>query len=1025
MSGSRRRTSKWNSKEEHQHSLENVRDKSWSAKAGVSFHDRESEHGYFSSEVGRKDKWSVVGVGDMMKSKHGQPIRESLHGSRVGEKDDNNDFVKKWNNATPWDRDETYSMKMSPGLDDWRLKKRHSSPKGDWKGSHRNSRSWSRSRSRSRSRSPVRGIRWQSGFHERTRNRSGVSSQLCKDFMAGRCRRGSQCHFLHQDNQNREDGWDNRQNRAGASKYITHDDGKDYLIKSGRSTDCCTDYLEGNCRRGASCRFAHDGASNGFSRRQTNEISSEREHTKRNRVRTPERDGEREARRTSDIPCKFFAAGNCHNGKYCRFSHHGHSRASPERRSRGDRGVWDTSSVNVDKLQDGVTLRDADASFNVNNSWNAPERSDANALKEAEIPWTGPKWSDGNALKEAEIPWTGPKWSDVDASDDVNNSWTASKWSDTGAYLGATKLSKETVENKGASGPKYSNWSRDETWQHNYDVGGKNIEGNVQHKTVDICKEEGFPRKIENAGDNVGVSEPKYSNWSRDETWQHNYDVGRKNIEGNVQHKTVGICKEEGFPRKIENAGDNVGVSEPKVAEELLGDMEMSPDWNYRVLSSVKKEHSHSSKSTPVEILLPTQVKNITKEAPGQVHDGIAALQPMLTEKSSIHQDHMRGSSAVALPSVSSALSANSDSHIDLNFSTNVLPLPSFDKPAPSPSSVPYSNLNAIGQSQVTIPSNEVNMKGTQRSLLFQEDKARNKLNAGDSNILHGNSGSQSTQTMGTNEPLSQLTNLSASLAQLFGKGQQLPLLNVALNSHDGMQVNSFASSGGHVEPDSVPNVQPNQDITFPKQYDPMSDSIAPAKKQGTDVKPLGFTVHPVVEKNTADGQTELSSSKLLASSLLGNNGDDYHNDDSSKREPDINSHKPNQLEPVATSEGKKENGVEETKKDEGENGPSENLDADDRTDEGKKSKDGKGIRAFKFALVEFVKDLLKPTWKEGHIGKEAYKNIVKKVVDKVIATVQGTNIPQTPEKIDQYLSLSKPKLGKLVQAYVQKFQKS
>ncbi|KAK8586722.1 hypothetical protein V6N13_085746 [Hibiscus sabdariffa] len=986
MSGSRRRDPKWNSKEEHQYSLENMRDKAWPAKSGVSSHDREAARGYFSAEVGRKDK-SVVRVSDMMKSKHGMPIRESLHGSRVGEKDDNNDFVKNWNVATPWERDETYSMKMSPGFDNLRCKKRHSSPIVDWNRSHRSrSRSWSRSRSRSRSWSPVRGIRRQSGFHERTRNRSGALTQLCKDFIAGRCRRGSQCHFLHQDIQNREDDWDDRQNTAGASKYITHDDGKDYLIKSGRSTDCCTDYLKGSCRRSASCRFAHDGASDVFSRRPTNEISSEREHAKRNRVRTPERDGEREARRTSDIPCKFFAAGNCHNGKYCRFSHHGQARVSHERRSRGDRGVWGPSSVSVDKLQGGVLLRDADASSNVNNSWNAPEQSDANAINEAETPctgpkwsgldasndvnnsWTGPKWSDVDASNEVNNSWTGSKWSYADASNDVDNSWTGSKWSDTGAYLGATKLSKVTIETKGASKPRYSNWSMDETGQNN-----------------------------------------------------------GKNIEGNAQHKTVNISGDEGFPRKIENAGNNMGVSEPKVSEELLGDMEMSPEWNYRIQSSVKKEHSHSSKSTPVETLLPAQEKNITKEASGQMHDGLAALQPTLVEKSSIQQDHMRGSSAVALPSVSSALSTNSNSHIDLNFSTNISPLPSFDQPGPSPTSVPYSSLNTVGQSQVTIPSNEINIKGTQHNLLFQEEKASKQLNAGDANILHGNSGSQSTQTMGSNEQLTQLANFSASLAQFFGKGHQLPLLRVALNSHDGMQVNSCANSGAHVEPDSGPTVQPDQDITFPKQSDPcISGSIEPAKKQGTDTKPLGFTLHPVVEKNMADGQTELSAGKLLASSLLGSNtGDDYHNDHSSKREPDFDSHKRNQLEPVACSEGKKENGgVEETKKAEGENGQSENVDADDRTDEGKKNEDGKGIRTFKFALVEFVKDLLKPTWKEGQIGKEAYKNIVKKVVDKVITTVQGTNIPQTPEKVDQYLSISKPKLNKLVQAYVEKLQK-
>ncbi|KAK8710036.1 hypothetical protein V6N13_145380 [Hibiscus sabdariffa] len=692
------------------------------------------------------------------------------------------------------------------------------------------------------------------------------------------------CHFLHQDIQNRKD---DRQNRAGASKYITHDDGKDYLINSGRSTDCCTDYLKGSCRRGASCRFAHDGASDVFSRRPTSEISSEREHAKRNRVRTPERDGGREARRTSDIPCKFFAAGNCHNGKYCRFSHHGQARVSHERRSRGDRGVWGPSSVSVDKLQG------------------------------AETPWTGPKWSDLDVSNDVNNSWTGPKWSDLDASNEVNNSWTGSKWSDADA--------SNDVEN---------------SW-----TGSK---------------------------------------------WRNN----GKNIEGNAQHKTVNIGRDDGLPRKIENAGNNMGVSEPKVSEELLGDMEMSPEWNYRIQSSVKKEHSHSSKSTPVETLLPAQVKDITKEASGQMHDGLAALQPTLAEKSSIQQDHMTGSSAVALPSVSSALSTNSNSHIDLKFSTNVLPLPSFDQPGPSPTSVPYSSLNTVGQSQVTIPSNEINIKGTQHNQLFQVEKASKHLNAGDANILHGNSGYQSTQTMGSNEQLTQLANFSASLAQFFGKGHQFPLLRVALNSHDGMQVNSCANSGAHVEPDSGPTVQPDQGITLPKQYDPsISDSIEPA-------------------------------GKLLASSLLvSNTGDDNHNDHSSKREPDFDSHKRNQLEPDACSEGKKENGgVEETKKAEGGNGQSENVDADDRTDEGKKNKDGKGIRTFKFALVEFVKDLLKPTWKEGQIGKEAYKNIVKKVVDKVITTVQGTNIPQTPEKVDQYLSISKPKLNKLVQVNAASF---
>ncbi|XP_021301161.1 zinc finger CCCH domain-containing protein 38 isoform X2 [Herrania umbratica] len=967
MSGSRKRGSKWDSKEERQYSLENVRDAAWPAKAGVSFHDRESEHGYFSPEVGRNgNKWSFVEASDMMKSKHGLPSRESLTGGRGARKDENInvDCVKNWKTTTPWDGDETYSMRMSPGLDDWRQQNRRHSPKSDWTRSqsftHKSrSRSWSRSRSRSRSRSPVRGIRRQSGFHERTRSRSGVSTQICKEFMAGRCRRGSQCQFLHQDIQSHEDGWDNRQKKAGGSKYCTSNDGKECLMKSGRSSDCCNDYLKGNCRRGASCRFAHDGASDGFSRGSINEVSRERESNKRNRVATPERDGEREARR-SDVPCKYFAAGNCRNGKYCRFSHHGQARASPER-SRGDRGGWGQSSVSVDKLRDGAKFRDADASYNVEKSRN------------------GLKWSDADASNEAEKCWAGPKWSDVDASNDVDKSWTGSKWGDTGTYAGAANMSK--------------------------DINGK-----------------------------VGASESRFPDWSMDERWQRNYDVSGKSSETKVHHETVDIDKDETIPRKIENAGLSTGVSEPRGAEESLGDMEMSPEWNYRIPSSVKKEPSHSSMSqTPIDSSLTAHEKDIVEEASGRVCDGLAASQPISIQKSNFQHDQvMRGNSAVALPCDSNAASRNSAiSHIDLNFSSSILQMKSFDQPGPSSSSLPYSNLNVVGQSQVAIPSdsNEVNVKVMQNNLLFQEEKPSNKMNFGDTNTSNGNSGTQSTQNMVSNEQLTHLTNLSASLAQLFGKGQQLPLLHVALNAHDAMQVNSFASSGGPIEPDSIPTVQPGQDVTFPKQYDPISDSIEPVKKQDTNTKPLGFSAHPVAQKNTADGKPELSANMLLPSSLVGStNGGDYHNDLSSKRKPDSDSHMPNQVERVASSEVTKENeGVEETKKaqEENKNGPSENIDADDRTDEGKKSKDGKGIRAFKFALVEFVKDLLKPTWKEGQIGKDAYKNIVKKVVDKVTATMQGANIPQTPEKIDQYLSFSKPKLSKLVQAYVEKFQKN
>ncbi|PPD93504.1 hypothetical protein GOBAR_DD09556 [Gossypium barbadense] len=772
MSKSRKRSSKWDLKEERQYSLENVQDSAWFANAC----DRESEHGSFSPEFGRNgNKWSAI------KSKHGLPSKEYLHGSKCGE--NNSDCATNWKTTTPCDGDETYSMKKSPTLNDRRQQNCHHSLKSDW-----------------------------SQVSKMTRNGSGVSTQICKKFMAGRCRRGSLCHFLHQDIQSHEDGSDNRQKRASVSKYITCNEDKYYLIESGRSTDCCTDYRKGNCRRGASCRSAHDGVSDGFSKGSINEISRERENNKRNKLTSPEQDVEREARKSSSIPCKYFSTGNCHNGNYCRFSHP----ASTE----CDRGQWGQSSVSSDMLLDGAELTDIDASFNVDKYGNASNGSDA------------------DVSNESEIPWTGPKWSAADASIDLHNSWAGSKQSDISVYLGASKLNKDTNE--------FSNCNIDERWQHGYDACGKNSESNVHCKRIDIDKED---------------------------------------------------------LKKIENAP-----------------------------LSVDKEKSHSSEPTPVGTSLRAHGKNIIEKASGHAHDEHAASQLMSIEESNFHLDHMtRGSSCAVLRS--------------------------FDHPGPSSSSLPYSNLNTVRQSELSFPSNEVNVKVPQNNLLLQEEKPSNKLNIGDTNILHGNYGFPSTQNMVT-----------------------------------------FANSRGPVES--------GQEIIFPEQYNPRSDSIDPAKKQDTNTEPLGFSVHPVSQESTADGKLELSAKNFLPSSLVGGrNGSDYHNDHSSKRDSDFDSHKPNQLEPIASFELTKENGgIVKKAEAENKNGLSENTDADDRTEEGKKSKDVKGVRAFKFALVEFVKNLLKPTWKEGQIGKEAYKSIVRKVVDKVTATMQRTNIPRICGKVPEEL---------------------
>ncbi|WOL10423.1 hypothetical protein Cni_G19178 [Canna indica] len=89
------------------------------------------------------------------------------------------------------------------------------------------------------------------------------------------------------------------------------------------------------------------------------------------------------------------------------------------------------------------------------------------------------------------------------------------------------------------------------------------------------------------------------------------------------------------------------------------------------------------------------------------------------------------------------------------------------------------------------------------------------------------------------------------------------------------------------------------------------------------------------------------------------------------------------------------------------------------------KDMEAKVVKNFHAALVDFVKELLKPSWKEGLLSKDVHKLIVKKVVEKVLSSLQPHQVPSGAESIGQYLSLSRLKISKLVEAYVEKYIKS
>lgn len=80
---------------------------------------------------------------------------------------------------------------------------------------------------------------------------------------------------------------------------------------------------------------------------------------------------------------------------------------------------------------------------------------------------------------------------------------------------------------------------------------------------------------------------------------------------------------------------------------------------------------------------------------------------------------------------------------------------------------------------------------------------------------------------------------------------------------------------------------------------------------------------------------------------------------------------------------------------------------------------DSRSLKYFHAALVEFLKELLKPTWHEGVISKDAHKMIVKRAVDKVIGSLLPDQIPSTSESIRHYLNVSKTKLAKLIEVSV------
>lgn len=353
---------------------------------------------------------------------------------------------------------------------------------------------------------------------------------------------------------------------------------------------------------------------------------------------------------------------------------------------------------------------------------------------------------------------------------------------------------------------------------------------------------------------------------------------------------------------------------------------------------------------------------------------------------------------------------------MNLNFST-LLPGQGLNQNAQNVTALHSSSCHAVGQSQAAVsivPPREKIIEGMQNQELSTEKKYIFEPNIVDVSLSQVGSRNPPTQNVVSKEQLAQLTCLSASLAHMLGTGRQLPQLYAPLNSHDAKDTPLVGKTEVSSNPVSTTFIKQDPAIGV-KQYDPECDSMEPKNTNASGIPPT-FSPSIKIPKNAVE-----------IPSLLSNPGQNL--DDSCKtaisKEQLVKSEHSIQLQQGENIEADKESNemVAEEKlssrsenKISEDNGPSENVDQNVGPDEASKIKDVKGIRAFKFSLVEFVKELLKPTWKEGRITKEDYKAIVKKVSDKVTGTVPRVHIPHTQEKIDRYLSLSKPKLNKLIQ---------
>ncbi|KAI7736230.1 hypothetical protein M8C21_022680, partial [Ambrosia artemisiifolia] len=304
---------------------------------------------------------------------------------------------------------------------------------------------------------------------------------------------------------------------------------------------------------------------------------------------------------------------------------------------------------------------------------------------------------------------------------------------------------------------------------------------------------------------------------------------------------------------------------------------------------------------------------------------------------------------------------------------------------------------------------------------------------------------------MGPNTHRSSWASVAPKVQEFSGKGYHLGLHNHGYNSsyHGTVwpKTSTFLSSSSRKSDSKVfsnnwelskpfrSTFLISQGISTPDiQYDPIRDSIEQPAKNGdklskvsssSRVPSISGTHSPLQEKL----RTDFGSDRLSIGSHVNGNDDDIDMDVDSNEIADT---KQENTKSESKGKGKRHIGdVIQAKS--GHSSLRQNDDGAakevnnyklDFDAEGDMYRESKSLRHFRASLIEFVKELVRPSWRDGKLSKDAHKLIVKKAVDKVLTSLPPEHVPDIKESIDAYLTSSQPKLMKLVEGYIEKYGK-